>query len=232
MKKWLITILSLSLLTGTGYYLYNKQEAKDQITQDEKGYEYVEKVLDNVEPEKILWIDSTLYIKAEDIVYTYSEQGELAQEFLQVNQNSTIGVKDNQLIICSWENRLIMSEDEFATEISIMSSSGEELHSASFHETLKIDACSEDTISLSNAYPILQEIQRTLDWEGKSIELEKEEPEISLGGEDNIMIYKGAQSLVEIPLINTVETYAVSPYQEQIAFYTYTNQVWVINLSK
>lgn len=232
MRKWIIVVLLLSVVTVSGYYLYTQREIEQQIIEEKKGYRLVEKVLSDVEAEQILWINSDLFIKAADVVYKYSEQGELAEEFLQVNQNARIGVKEKQLIICSWENRLIMTPEEFATQISIINSEGEELHFASLHETLKIDDCSDNTITLSNAYPILEEVSKVVDWEGNIVEVEKTHTEISLGGEENIIVYRGDQIITELPLINTVESYSASPYQSEIAFITHTNQVWVIYLSQ
>lgn len=232
MKKWIIATVLILITSTLVYYLYSRNQNQQEIIEQEKGYELVEKVLGDVEVEKLLWIGSDLFIKAGDVIYKYSNQGVLAQEFLQVNQDSTIGIHEDSLIICSWENRLIMTEEEFATEISIINDNGEELHSNSFHETLKIDSCSEKTLSLSNAYPILEEVKKDIDWDGNKVEVATAVPSLTLGGEEQMIVFRDEKEVTKLPLINTVEDYVVADSQAEIAFSTYTNQVWVIYLSK
>ncbi len=131
---------------------------QENYKEDEKQTKNQAHIVINLQsPSQIKWKnEDELLINKSKQLYSYNSKTRDITKIHKLKTNEIFGIKNNEIIYCSWENYKIKNPDETATKINITNNSEKKLKTIETNKTIKPLNCSEETIYAVTSNPILE----------------------------------------------------------------------------
>ncbi len=223
LKKILLIFLYLLILT-TALIIYKQNGL-------EKGYVGDEWILHRIEevknPEQVFWHNNNLLVVKNSKIYELNLEERVLEDFGIIDKDEVLGEMNGDLVFMKFQNHIIQSPEEKATDIKILNMGREEVFSESFHETIKPVSIKKDFLIAEDNY--LNSPQRTykINLETGEIEQFEIEDDFEIRGEETTEIVKKDKVLFNIPKMNDITSFSLNGNLEKVAVVDIEGNIWI-----
>ena len=179
-------------------------------------------------PDQILWYKDELFVKKDNKIKKLDIEKRILESFENIEENQILGIYKDELVLIEYENHIITTPQEDATDIIVLNLEGEEIFSKSFHETIKPLYIENNFLFLIDNY--LNSPQRTyrVDFERGKIEFFEIKEELILQGGESIEILDQRSNLLfNIPKMNDITSFSVNENLNKVALIDMQGYVWI-----
>lgn len=172
--------------------------------------------------------DEGFLLHSANSIGSYNLKSKIYKKLAEIGESEIGGYENGQIYICSYENFVITSPDQFATKITIHGSDRTPLDEIALHETVRPISCSPVSIILTNNYHGAPERYYRYDPQAKKIEI------IDKPGVDSLKTEDETQKLIlreeEIALNTSSSFVAAFPSKDKrsVALIDSNGNVWIV----
>lgn len=222
--KKLIKIFLFILIILSVAIIYKQNNFKKEYVEDEWTLFRIEEVTN---PQQIFWYKNNLLVVKNSKIYELDLEERILQDFGIIDKDEILGEMDGDLVFMKFQNHIIHSPEEKATDIEILDMKREEVFSESFHETIKPVNIKKDFLIAEDNY--LNSLQRTykINLETGEIEHFEIEDDFEIQGEETTEILKGDKILFNIPKMNDITSFSLNGNLEKVAVVDIEGNIWI-----
>lgn len=179
-------------------------------------------------PDQVLWYKNELFVKKDEDIKKLNIEKRILENFKPIKSNQILGIYEDNLVLVEYENHIITTPQEDATDIVIFNFEGDEIFSKSFHETIKPLYIENNFLFLIDNYLNSPERTYRVNLENEKIELFEIEEQLILQGDETIEILdKESNLLFNIPKVNDITSFSVNENLDKIALIDIQGNVWI-----
>jgi len=230
-KIFIVLILLLFLIIIV-IYIFSKtnniDEVEERIENEEIEKNYTLYYIPNFKnPEQFLWYKDDLLIVSNDEVFQFDIKNRIYEKVGRIKENEVVGIYDNEVVYMRFENHVITSPEEYATEIEILSEGRDKkIFAKKYHETVKPLKIIEEDLILIDHY--FNSPERTYKVKLGNGEIERYDiPEISIQGTEYIKVFKDSKEKFKIPRFNNIIYAKIHSRKNKVALMDEKGYIWL-----
>lgn len=217
----MIIILSLIIVKK---HISEEQDFEEIDIKDDVFF----KVEDFTNPDQIFWFKDDLLVKKESSVKKLNLEEKTLEKFLNIEEKQNLGEYKGELVFIDYENHVITSFEEKATDIEITDLEGNAIYSKSFHETVMPLYIENNYLFLIDNYLNSPERTYRVNLDGGNIELYEIEEEFELEVDEYTKVLDSKNDvLFEIPSITRISSFTLNEGEDRFAFVDVDGFLWV-----
>ncbi len=179
-------------------------------------------------PDQILWYKEEFFVTKDSKIKKLNIEKRTLEDFKAIKQNQILGIYKDELVLMEYENYIITTPEENATDIVILNLEEEEIFSKSFHETIKPLYIKDNFLFLIDNYLNSPERTYRVNLEKGEIEFVKIETQLILEGDEKIEVLdKDNNLLFNIPKVNDIMSFSVNENLDKIALIDTQGTIWI-----
>jgi len=179
-------------------------------------------------PEQMIWFEDSLLIKKGRYIKKMDVEKRILEYFKDIKENQILGIYKNELVLIEYENHIITSPQEDATDIVILNLNEKGIFSGSFHETIKPIYLDNNSLFLIDNYYNSPERTYRIDLLSGKIELYEIKHKLILEGEEIIEVLdETGEHLFNIPKVNDIMSFSTNENLDKIALLDTQGIVWI-----
>ncbi len=227
MKKTTITkiliFVLLYILVVLGLIIFLQKEQKN-IQEDWILYR-LEQIQD---PQQVFYFNDAFLFKKNSKVKKLNIEQRNLEDFLEMNDDEILAEYKEELVFVNYENHIITSPEENATDIKIKNLEGETIFSKSFHETIMPLYLENEFLFLIDNYLNSPERTYRVNLQSGEIEFFEINENLKLQGSEKIEILDSKDNvLLTIPKVNDITSFSANENLDQIVLIDIEGNVWI-----
>lgn len=200
-------------------------EIKNELDKEQHTFFHIREEKD---PDQIFWYKNDLLVKKDTIIKKLDFEERKLEFFLQAKENQNMAEYSNELVLMEYENHIITSPEEKATDIKILNIEKVEIFSKSFHETVMPLYIEDNYLFLIDNYLNSPERTYRVNLEDNDIELFEIKEKYSLEGGENIEVLDEENNLLmDIPKVNDIRSFSIHENLKKIALVDTEGMIWI-----
>lgn len=227
MKKTTITKILIFVLLYTlvvlGLIIFLQKEQKN-IQEDWILYR-LEQIQ---EPQQVFYFNDAFLFKKNSKVKKLNIEQRNLEDFLEMNDDEILAEYKEELVFVNYENHIITSPEENATDIKIKNLEGETIFSKSFHETIMPLYLENEFLFLIDNYLNSPERTYRVNLQSGEIEFFEIKEDLKLQGSEKIEVLDSKDNvLLTIPKVNDITSFSANENLDQIVLIDIEGNVWI-----
>lgn len=227
MKKTTITKILIFVLLYTlvvlGLIIFLQKEQKN-IQEDWILYR-LEQIQ---EPQQVFYFNDAFLFKKNSKVKKLNIEQRNLEDFLEMNDDEILAEYKEELVFVNYENHIITSPEENATDIKIKNLEGETIFTKSFHETIMPLYLENEFLFLIDNYLNSPERTYRVNLQSGEIEFFEIKEDLKLQGSEKIEVLDSKDNvLLTIPKVNDITSFSANENLDQIVLIDIEGNVWI-----
>lgn len=220
--KILIFVLLYILLVLSLVILFQKNQ---EITKEDWTLYRLEEIQN---PQQIFYFNNSFLFKKDSRIKKLNIEQRNLEDFLEIQENEILAEYKGQLVFVSYENHVITSPEENATDIEIQNLQREVIFSKSFHETIMPLYLEDEFLFLIDNYLNSPERTYRVDLQSGEIEFFQIKENLKLQGDEKIEILDSKDNvLLTIPKMNDITSFSANENLDQTVLVDMEGNVWI-----
>ena len=191
---------------------------------DEKTLYYIPNIQN---PNQLVWYKNNLLIVKDDKIRKLNTKSREIESIGEIKENQVLSIYQNEIVYVQYENHIIMSPEEYATEIEVISKDEKEkIFSNKYHETIKPLEIKGNKLIVMDNYLNSPEREYKIDLEDGEIKRHNfSKP--SIKGEDSIIIIENGEEMFNIPKFNNIISVNINSEEDKVSMIDKKGYIWI-----